>query len=89
MCTAISSRRVRQKGTNVSATEWILIVALGAIYVALIVTLATYTYRKGHMLLFWLGFLLPFLWMIGAIIRPKPGSEFERREREYWAQRGG
>ena len=72
-----------------SATEWILIFAFGGIYVALIATLAVYTHRKGHRWLFWLGFLMPVLWMIGAIIRPKPDSQVARQDREYWAQHGG
>jgi hypothetical protein len=73
----------------VSATEWFLFGAFGAIYIALIATVAVYTYRKGHRWLFWLGFLMPVLWMIGAIMRPKPDSEIARQEREYWAKRGG
>jgi hypothetical protein len=28
------------------------------------------TLRKGHYLLFWVGFFLPFLWIIGAVMAP-------------------
>jgi hypothetical protein len=43
------------------AAEWVLMVVLGAINLALVVTLAVYTYLRGQTLLFWLGFLLPVL----------------------------
>ena len=72
-----------------STTEWVLFTGLGIIYIALIATLAVYTYRKGHYWLFWLGFLVPILWMIGAIIRPKPDSKVARDDREYWSRHGG
>jgi hypothetical protein len=28
------------------------------------------TFRKGHYWMFWIGFFLPFLWIIGALIAP-------------------
>jgi hypothetical protein len=30
------------------------------------------TFRKGHYWLFWIGFILPILWIIGALIGPTP-----------------
>jgi hypothetical protein len=67
--------------------EWILIVALGAIYICLLVTLAWHTYKKGRKVLFFVGFLLPVLWMIGAILPPLPGSDYERQQDAYWRER--
>ena len=53
---------------------WIL---LAIVYVACWVYFGLATFRKGHYWLFWIGFFLPFLWIIGALIaptrRPPPG----------------
>ena len=48
---------------------WIL---LGIIYVACWVYFGLATFRKGHYWMFWIGFFLPFLWIIGAFISPTP-----------------
>jgi hypothetical protein len=40
----------------------------GVIYLVLILTLAVLTFRKGHWVLGLIGFIFPFLWLIGAII---------------------
>lgn len=42
----------------------------GAIYFVLLVTLGTMTFRKRHFFLFWIGIIVPFLWIIGAFIPP-------------------
>jgi hypothetical protein len=41
------------------------------IYVVLLVTLGLLSIRKGHWLMFILGFLLPIFWLIGALMRPR------------------
>ena len=46
---------------------WIL---LGIIYVACWIYFGLSTFRKGHYWMFWIGFFFPFLWIIGALIRP-------------------
>ena len=46
---------------------WIL---LAILYVACWVYFGLATFRKGHYWLFWIGFFLPFLWIIGALIAP-------------------
>ena len=46
---------------------WIL---LAIVYVACWVYFGLATFRKGHYWMFWIGFLLPFLWIIGALIAP-------------------
>ena len=46
---------------------WIL---LGIVYIACWVFLGLATFRKGHYWLFWIGFLLPILWIIGALMGP-------------------
>ena len=46
---------------------WIL---LGILYIACWVFLGLATFRKGHYWLFWIGFVLPILWIVGALIAP-------------------
>jgi hypothetical protein len=46
---------------------WLL---LAVVYVALFITLALTTLRKGHHVLFWVGIIFPVLWIIGAVIAP-------------------
>ena len=47
----------------------------GAIYFVLLVTLGTMTFRKHHYFLFWIGIVVPFLWIIGALIAPATDYE--------------
>jgi hypothetical protein len=46
---------------------WIL---LAIVYVACWVYFGLSTFRKGHYWLFWVGFIIPILWIIGAFIAP-------------------
>jgi len=46
---------------------WVL---LGIVYVMCLIFLGVATFRKGHYLLFVVGFFLPILWIAGALIRP-------------------
>ena len=46
-------------------------VLMGAIYLVLLVTLGTMTWRKRHFVLFWVGIVIPVLWVIGAVLAPK------------------
>ena len=52
-----------------STFVWFL---LGVIYFVLLVTLGLTTLRKGHMFLFLVGIIFPFLWLIGALMAPTP-----------------
>ena len=45
-------------------------IGLGVLYVILLVTLGLTTVRKGHWMMFILGFFLPLFWVIGALIGP-------------------
>jgi hypothetical protein len=38
------------------------------LYLALLFTVAIVTFRKGHWVLGLFGFLIPILWLIGAIL---------------------
>jgi hypothetical protein len=44
----------------------------GFLYLMLLITLGVMTIRNGHILLFILGLFLPLLWIIGALMSPKP-----------------
>ena len=60
-------------------------VALGILYVVLLVVLGVKTIRNGRWVLFLFGFLLPLLWIVGGVLPPKGRSRvdslYERRER--------
>ncbi len=43
-------------------------ISLSILYLILILTLAVLSFRKGHWVLGLLGFFLPLLWVIGAIL---------------------
>jgi hypothetical protein len=64
-----------------SAIEWILWTTLVTFYLVCLFTVCTLTFRKGYTALGILGIFLPFLWLIGAILPPKPGSAWEMQER--------
>ena len=42
----------------------------GFIYLVLLFTLGFMTLRNGHGWMFFFGIFLPFLWLIGAFMRP-------------------
>ena len=44
----------------------------GIIYLVLLVTAGVLTIRNHHIWLFIFGIFIPLLWIIGAIMRPKP-----------------
>lgn len=43
---------------------------LGAVYLALLITLGAATLRNGHVFMFVLGLVFPVLWFVGAFIGP-------------------
>lgn len=47
---------------------WLL---LSFVYIALCVTLGLMTFRARHYVLFAAGFILPLLWLVGAMISPR------------------
>ena len=61
--------------------EWMLMSTLGVIYLVCLFTVCALTFRKGHVALGILGVFLPFLWLIGAVLPPKPGSSYALQER--------
>lgn len=47
---------------------WFWGIGLGILYLVLLATVAVLTFRKGHWVLGLFGFILPFLWIIGAVL---------------------
>jgi hypothetical protein len=41
---------------------------MAAIYLVLLITLGILTFRKGHWVLGLIGFIIPVLWLLGAIL---------------------
>ena len=46
---------------------WIL---LGIVYIACWMYFGLATFRNGHYWMFWIGFFIPILWIVGALIAP-------------------
>ena len=46
---------------------WIM---LATLYLIALVSLGLATLRKGHTVLFWVGIIFPFLWIVGALMEP-------------------
>ena len=46
-------------------------------YIMCLLTVCLYTFRKGHIVLGIIGIFFPFLWLIGAVLPAKRGSQFE------------
>ena len=45
-----------------------LSIGLGILYLVLLFTVAIMTFRKGHWVLGLIGFFIPILWLIGAVL---------------------
>ena len=60
--------------------DWFLTVILLSIYLVCLFTVCMLTFRKGYFLLGIIGIFFPFLWLIGAILPPKLGSQYEVAE---------
>ena len=41
---------------------------VGILYVVLLITLGIISIRKGHWIMFILGFFVPLFWLIGALL---------------------
>jgi hypothetical protein len=53
-----------------NANRMVFWIVLGIVYVICWIVFALSTLRKGHYLLFVIGFIFPVLWIVGAIIAP-------------------
>lgn len=60
--------------------EWSLSIALFMIYLVCLFTVCRLTFTKGYTVLGVAGIFLPLLWLIGAILPAKPGSQYDVAE---------
>lgn len=60
--------------------DWILSVLLLTVYVVCLFTVCLLTFRKGYVVLGIIGIFFPFLWLIGAILPAKWGSQYQIQE---------
>jgi hypothetical protein len=51
-----------------SGAGWFFAIGLGVLYLVLLLTLAVTSFRKGHWVLGLIGFFIPVLWLIGAVL---------------------
>jgi len=60
-------------------------VALGILYVFLLIFFGVKTFRNRRWIMFVIGFLVPVLWIIGGVLPPKGRSRvdalYEQRDR--------
>ncbi len=55
----------------------LLYAGLGILYIFLLVFLGLRTFQNKHLVLFVLGFVIPLLWIVGAILPPKGMSRVD------------
>ncbi len=48
----------------------VLWVLLSVLYLVVLITLGLATLRKGHLILFILGFFIPIMWLVGGLMPP-------------------
>ena len=68
-----------------SVLDWIFTSFFIILYIFLLFTVCFLTFRKGYFLLGIIGIFIPFLWLIGAILPAKPGSQYAITERRAHA----
>jgi len=56
-----------------SGSGWFFAIGLGVLYLVLLLTVAVMTFRKGHWVLGLIGFFIPILWLIGAVLPARRG----------------
>jgi uncharacterized membrane protein len=61
--------------------DWILSSIVFVFYFVCLFTVCLLTFRKGYVLLGIIGIFIPFLWLIGAILPAKRGSQYEMSAR--------
>jgi hypothetical protein len=61
---------------NPSPLALILPLILGALVLGLSIAAAVRTWRRGHKLLFLVGFVAPLAWFVGVFLRPPKDGEW-------------
>jgi hypothetical protein len=44
----------------------------GLLWLACLLSAGVLTWKNGHMVMFFIGFIVPILWIVGAMISKKP-----------------
>ena len=44
----------------------------GLLWLACLLSAGVLTWKNGHMVMFFIGFVVPILWIVGAMISKKP-----------------
>jgi hypothetical protein len=60
--------------------DWIFTSLFIVLYIVCLFTVCLLTFRKGYVALGIIGIFFPFLWLIGAILPAKRGSQYESAE---------
>ena len=50
--------------------DLILWLALGLLYIIVLIVFGIATYNKGHTVMFFVGFFIPIVWIVGAMLKP-------------------
>ena len=69
---------------RVSNTDIVFITLFGFIYLAVAFSIGRATYKKGRLVLFLIGFLIPPLWLLGALLPARPGSKHKGDAGDSW-----
>ena len=64
-----------------SVLDWFFTSFFIILYIFLLFTVCFLTFRKGYLALGIIGIFIPFLWLIGAILPAKRGSQYDNAER--------
>jgi hypothetical protein len=67
--------------SHMSVLDWFFTSFFIILYIFLLFTVCFLTFRKGYFVLGIIGIFIPFLWLIGAILPAKRGSQYEIAER--------
>jgi uncharacterized membrane protein YjjP (DUF1212 family) len=70
--------------TKVTFLELIFIGILAIFYITFVLTVCIVTFRKGYIALGLVGFFVPVLWLVGAVLPARAGSSY-RLEKERLA----
>jgi len=54
-----------------------------SVYLFCLVSICVLSFQKGHMLLGFVGFVIPVLWLIGALLPARPGSRHAVKRETY------
>src|SRR5438034_5010377 len=66
---------------HMTILDWMFTSLLIMVYLVCLFTVCLLTFRKGYVALGIIGIFIPFLWLIGAILPAKRGSQYEMAER--------